>query len=126
MHSLVVLVSFLVAAIVFAQSAPPEVMDAAIQLKKAHVDRSWQDCKLQGATDQSCKEFLQVLHKQELKVLARLAPALSDPAVNVNQLNHELTACYDPSSDYADLIRCWKLLADRLDAARKGQFLLKR
>jgi hypothetical protein len=69
--------------------------------------------------------MLRLIHKQELKVIARLKPALTDPKVNVKRLNIEMSACYSGGT-YNDLVTCWARLADRLDAARRGKFLLKR
>jgi hypothetical protein len=71
-----------------------------------------------------CKELLEVIHQRELQVIARLTPALTDPAVNQDELARETAACYN--YDYAQGVECWSQLADRLDAARKGQFLLKK
>jgi hypothetical protein len=110
----------------FGQSSQSDAMAAADRLKKAHVERTVEECTLRGGTKERCDKILGLIHKRELAVLGRLSPALADPKVNVNQLNAEMTACYDPSSDYTDLVRCWEMLADRLDAARSGQFLLKR
>lgn len=126
MHLLLVLVSCLTASIALAQTASVATAEAAVRLKKAHVERTLEECRLRGGSDDRCRKVLQMIHERELKVLARLAPALADPSVNLGQFNTELTACYNPNNDYSDLIECWALLADRLDAARKGQFLLKR
>ncbi len=103
-----------------------EVMDAAIRLKQAHVERSFEQCLAKGAPEQRCKQLLQLIHELEKKVLARLAPAMSDPSVNIERLNTEMTACYSPNNNYTHLVDCWGRLADRLDAARRGSFLLKR
>lgn len=103
-----------------------KIMEAAIRLKQAHVERSWEECKAKGASDERCKKLLEIIHEREKKVIARLAPAMSDPAVNLDQLNTEMSACYSPNNNYTQLVDCWERLADRLDAAREGKFLLKR
>ena len=64
-----------------------EVMDAAIRLKKAHVERSFEQCLAKGAPEECCKQLLQLIHQREKKVLARLALAMSDPSVNIDRLN---------------------------------------
>lgn len=103
-----------------------EVIEAAVRLKKAHVERSFEECLAKGAPEDRCRKLLQLIHEREKKVLARLAPAMSDPSVNLDQLNAEMTACYSPNHNYTHLVDCWERLADRLDAARAGSFLLKR
>jgi hypothetical protein len=99
---------------------------AVLRLKQGQVLRTLQDCKSKGQPDNVCKELLESIHRRELRVIARLAPAAKDPAVNQDELNIEMTACYSPNYDYAQLVECWNQLADRLTATRKGQFLLKR
>jgi hypothetical protein len=103
-----------------------EITDAVIRLKKAHVERSFESCLAKGAPEDRCRKLLQIIHKREEKVLARLAPAMSDPSVNLDQFNTEMTACYSPNNEYTHLVDCWERLADRLEAARAGSFLLKR
>ena len=107
-------------------ASPAEVRAAAERLKKDLVQRSFKMCLLKGGTETRCKKLLQFEHKREIKVWQRLAPAAKDPAINVRQLNQEMTACYSPNSTYTHLIDCWVRLADRLDAAKRGVFLLKR
>lgn len=118
-------IAYLLAFVALAQTDPVGVHDAAIRLKKAHVDRTLEVCRLRGAVNDDCLQLLGILHKRELNVLARLQSAHSDPKLNVDQFNAEFTSCYSPNSDYSNLIDCWEALADRLDAARKGRFLLK-
>ena len=106
-------------------ASPEELMAAAIRLKQAHIERSIKQCSLKGISEERCKRMLQITHKRELKIIARLKPAMTDPNVNVGQLNKEMNACYG-SGTYNDLIICWARLADRLDDARRGVFLLKK
>ena len=120
---LVALIGLLVSGAAFAEK---DVLAAAVRLKQAVVGRSFEQCLLKGASEKRCKQLLQALHKQELKVIGRLRPALTDPAVNVDQLNKQMVACYSGGNTYSDLIQCWVRLADRLDAARKGEALLKK
>ena len=103
-----------------------EVMEAALRLKRAHVGRSWEACRSRGAPEAHCRKLLEITREREKRVLARIAPALTDPAVNVDQLNAEMAACYNPNNTYEHLVDCWVRLADRLDAARKGKSLLRR
>jgi len=126
------LVGSLVSVPVFAGSSK-DTMAAAVRLKQAVVGRSFEQCMKgasekfsQAASEKRCKQLLQALHKQELKVIGRLRPALTDPAVNVDLLNKQMVACYSGGNTYSDLIQCWVRLADRLDSARRGEFLLKR
>ena len=103
-----------------------EVLDAAVRLKKAHVERSWEDCSLRGGTEDQCKKLLSMIHSREMKVWLRFSSAYSDSEVNIDQFVSELTACYSPNNTYTHLVDCWERLADRYDAAKNGSFLLKR
>jgi len=41
----------------------------------------------------------------------------------MDEVSKETAACYD--YDYVEMIKCWSQLSDRIDAARKGQSLLR-
>jgi hypothetical protein len=101
-----------------------KVQDAAIRLKKAHVEREWDDCLQKSGSEFKCKRLLEVLWEREKAVLACISVFMADPAIDKERLNSEMTACYDPGSTYGDLIRCWTLLADRVDAAKQGKSLI--
>jgi hypothetical protein len=117
--------SFVAAGTLWGQNAN-DVSGGALSLKQGQVLRTLQECKSDGHPDSECRHLLELIHNRELQVTARLAAAAKDPAVNQDELNREMTDCYSSNYDYAQLIECWNQLADRLAAARKGQFLLKR
>ena len=100
-----------------------ELMNAALRLKQAAVLRTLEDCKAKGGSVKSCNSLLELTHQRELKIIARLNLAATDPAVNMDEVSKESAACY--GYGYVELIECWSQLADRLDASRKGQSLLK-
>lgn len=102
-----------------------ETVNAAIELKKAHVMRSFETCMIRTQNENRCRQLLQLLHKREVENLNRLKPALTDTDVNQVQFNKEMNACYSPSNDYGDLINCRELLAERYEDAKQGKFILK-
>jgi hypothetical protein len=108
-----------------AQSAQEnqELMNAALRLKQAAVLRTLEDCKAKGGSVKSCNTLLELTHQRELKVIERLKLASTDPTVNMDEVSKESAACYDYG--YVELVECWSQLSDRLDAARKGQSLLR-
>ena len=103
-----------------------DVGAAALRLKQGQVLRTLQECKSQGHPVKVCNELLELIHKRELQVIARLTPTAKDPTINQDELSRELAGCYSPNYDYPQLVECQNQLADRLAAARNGQFLLKR
>ncbi len=103
-----------------------KVLSVSIRLKKAHVEREWEDCLLKSGSEERCKSLLKILWEQEKTVLSRISQYMTAPTIDKEQLNTEMTSCYNPSSTYTDLIRCWSLLADRLDAAKAGKTLLRK
>jgi hypothetical protein len=100
-----------------------ELTNAALRLKQAAVLRTLEDCKAKGGSVKSCNSLLELTHQRELKIIARLKLAPTDPAVNMDEVSKESAACYDYG--YVELVECWSQLSDRLDAARKGQLLLR-
>jgi hypothetical protein len=100
-----------------------ELMNAALRLKQAAVQRTLEDCKAKGGSVKSCNELLELTHQRELKITERLKLAPTDPAVNMDEANKEMAACYNYG--YVEMVECWSQLSDRLDAARKGQSLLR-
>ncbi len=114
----------------FAQDSPsvdPEkVMGAAIRLKKAAVEREWNDCLLKSGSETRCKKLLEILWEQEKRALSRISHYLNDPTIDKKRLNTEMSSCYNPGGNYSELITCWSLLADRLDAAKEGESLIKK
>lgn len=107
-----------------ADSNLSQSLEAAISLKKNHVTRSYESCMALVGDDGKCKKLLQLEHKREQKVFERFQSALAHPEINQDRFFTEFNACYNPNSDYTNLIDCWVLLADRLDAAMTGQTLL--
>jgi hypothetical protein len=71
----------------------------------------------------SCNTLLELTHQRELKIIERLKLAPTDRAVNMDEVSKESAACY--GYGYVELVECWSQLSDRLDAARKGQSLLR-
>jgi hypothetical protein len=100
-----------------------ELKSAALRLKQAAVLRTLEDCKAKGGSVKSCDSLLELTHQRELKIIDRLKLASTDPMVNMDVVSKESAACY--GYDYVELIECWNQLSDRLDAARKGQSLLR-
>jgi hypothetical protein len=100
-----------------------ELMNAALRLKQAAVLRTLEDCKAKGGSVQSCNSLLELTHQRELKIIERLKLASTDPTVNMDEVSKESAACY--GYGYVELVECWSQLSDRLDAARKGQSLLR-
>ncbi len=100
-----------------------ELMNAALRLKQAAVLRTLEDCKAKGGSVKSCNSLLELTHQREVKIIERLKLAPTDPAVNMDEMSKEMAACYDYG--YIEMVECWSQLSDRLDAARKGQSLLR-
>ena len=73
----------------------------------------------------SCNTVLERTHQREVKIIERLKIASSDTAVNMDEMNQEMAACYSPNYGYVEVVECWSQLSDRLDAARKGRSLLR-
>ncbi len=84
-----------------------KVLSASISLKKAHVEREWEDCLLKSGSEERCKNLLKILWEQEKNVLSRISQYMTDPAIDKEQLNTEMTSCYNTSSTYSDVIRYW-------------------
>jgi Ni/Co efflux regulator RcnB len=103
-----------------------DIANAALRLKQDQVARSLQTCQRLGHPEDQCKRLLELIHQRELKVMERLAAAQKDPKINQSEFAREIADCYSPNYDYTQLVECQNQLADRLDAAHKGQFLLKR
>lgn len=57
-------------------------------------------------------------------VLGKLGKHLNDPIINPDILGKQSSACYDPSSDYSSLIKCWERLDGHVEQAIKGERLL--
>jgi len=126
MHKTILLALLLVIWNCAGAQSPPEnqeLMNAALRLKQAAVLRTLEDCKAKGGSEKSCNTLLELTHQRELKIIARLNLASTDPAVNMDEVSKESAACY--GHGYVELIDCWSQLADRLDSMRKGQSLLK-
>ena len=128
MHKTILLALLLVVWNCAGAQSPQEtqaLMNAALRLKQAAVLRTLEDCKAKGGSVQSCNTLLELTHQRELKIIERLNLAPTDPAVNMDEMSKELAACSNPHYGYVETVECWSQLSDRLDAARKGQFLLK-
>ena len=69
--------------------------------------------------------MLELTHQREVKIIERLNLAPTDPAVNMDEMNKEMAACYSPNYGYVETVECWSQLGDRLDSAGKGQSLLR-
>jgi len=106
--------------------SPKSILDAAIERKKAHVGREWENCLIKAPSEAVCKKLLGIIWEREKKVLARLSPALSNPDINLDRLIHEFNSCSSPNNTYTNLVDCWEGLANRLDAAFDGNLLLKK
>jgi hypothetical protein len=101
-----------------------EVMNAAARLKQAAVLRTLEDCKARGGSVKTCNSLLELTDQREVKIIERLKLAPADPAVNMDEMNKEMAACYSPNYGYVETVECWSQLSDRLDSAGKGQSLL--
>jgi hypothetical protein len=101
-----------------------ELKNAALRLKQAAALRTLEDCKAKGGSVKSCNTLLELTHEREVKVIARLKLAPTDPVVNMDEMNKEMTACYSPNYGYVETVECWSQLSDRLDSMLKGRSLL--
>ena len=63
-----------------------EVMNAALRLKQAAVLRTLADCKAKGGSVKSCNSLLELTHQREVKIIERLKLALTDPAINMDEV----------------------------------------
>ena len=102
-----------------------ELMNAALRLKQAAVQRTLEDCKAKGGSAKRCDELLELTHQRELKIIERLKLAAINPAINTDEVGKEYLACSDPSYGYVETVECLSQLSDRVDAALKGQSLLR-
>lgn len=92
-----------------------EILDAAVRLKMAHVERSYRRCIDAGGNDATCRAELDALHPRELAALGRFAVLSS--TVSGETLTKTMTECYDPHRDYEELIACWEESASKLEEA---------
>lgn len=126
MHKTILLALLLVVWNCASAQSPQEnqdLMNTALRLKQAAVLRTLEDCKAKGGSVKSCNTLLELTHQREVKIIERLKLALTDPAVNMDEMNKEMAACYDYG--YVEMVECWSQLSDRLDSMRKGQSLLR-
>ena len=101
-----------------------ELKNAVLRLRQAAVLRTLEDCKAKGGSVKTCNSLLELTHQRELKIIERLQPAPTDPAVNMDEMNREMAACYSPNYGYVETVECWSQLSDRLDATHKGRSLV--
>lgn len=122
------IIAFFPSNLIAQEPAPSQsaLLDAAVRLKKAHVEREWEACMTKIAFENRCRKLISLIHEQEKEVLARIQSGLRNPSVNAKRLSEESTACYNPSSNYSNLVDCWENLANRLDSAIQGEFLIKK
>ncbi len=101
-----------------------QLIAAAIELKKGHVERQWNDCMAKTDNETHCKNLLTFLWEQEKTVLLKLSQHMQNPLINSDVLAKQSMSCYDPTGDYDTLIKCWKRLDDRTKQALNGQTLI--
>ena len=89
-----------------------ELLGAALRLKEAHVQRSYEQCIAGGKLDPECRSELIQLHPREISVLARLAELSG--GVPEAEFASAFTDCYGPDRNYKQLIECWENTATQL------------
>lgn len=90
-----------------------ELLAAAMRLKQAHVERSYEKCRSSGSSDVACRDELESLHPREISALARIAA--NEGSVGESEIRNAMANCYNPSRDYRDLLECWEQLATDLE-----------
>lgn len=90
-----------------------ELLAAAMRLKQAHVERSYEKCRSSGSSDAACRDELESLHPREISALARIAANVG--SVGESEISNAMGSCYDPSHDYRDLIECQEQIAVQLE-----------
>lgn len=93
-----------------------ELLGAAMRLKQAHVERSYEKCRSGGSSDAACRDELESLHPREISALARIVANMAK--VSESEISKAMANCYDPSHDYRDLIECREQLADQLEKGK--------
>lgn len=90
---------------VFAFAASGETAyDAALELKRSHVERFYNSRVSNGRSEESCRDDLAALHKRELSAMALLVDVIG--RVNEAEFSRAMSSCYSPTHDYEDLIVC--------------------
>ena len=104
------------------KSSFQDAMKAAASLKKAAVEKEWEECISAGGLEVRCKQLLSYLHEQEQKVLLKISDQIKTYEIDLDFLNIKMTDChYGP---YSSVISCWKRLAARIDEEAAGKFLI--
>jgi len=101
-----------------------DAFSSALELKKAAVLRTWEDCLKRGLTEIRCKRLIEVIHDQEKKVVVGLSQYVGNPKLNGKRVSTEMSACNDGSPDYSELVNCQARLLERIGAALNGETLL--
>lgn len=109
------------------QSSAARAEASLTEAKAARVQRSFDRCLQSRADDPNrdgvCRHSLQRTHKVEKAAFTRILKGSSSRSVNKQRLQAELTDC-QAFRYYGDFAQCLTHVADRLDAALKGQTLL--
>ena len=105
-------------------SAQSDVNAAALRLKQAAVQRTWEWCQDSNLSEGRCKKLISAIYQEEKIVISDLAALASDPALDLERLSAEMAACY--GSDYGELVNCQRRLVERVRLALQGETLLKK